>query len=123
MAFYSGKSGSVSVAGTPQPLTDWSLEVASEPVDTTNFTSSGYAESEAGITSANITCSGPYDGSAGGASFSVGAAVAFILKYDSAGAGFTVTGRVTGCSISQNVRGVAQVNITAQSTGSFTVTL
>jgi hypothetical protein len=94
------------------------MEVASEPIDVTNFSSSGYAESEAGILSANITCSGPYDGSSGA---TVGNAVTFILKYDTAGAGFTVSGRVTNVSVTQNVRGVAQVNITAQSTGSFTV--
>ena len=119
MAFYAGKSGSVSIGASTQPLTDWSLEVASEPIDVTNFSSSGFAENEAGITSANITCSGPYDGSSGA---TIGATAAFVLKYEPVGAGFTVTGRVTNVTVSTNVRGVAQVNITAQSTGSFSVT-
>lgn len=119
MAFYAGKSGSASVGGSTQPLTDWSMEVNSEPVDVTNFSSSGYAESEAGITSANITCSGPYDGTSGA---TVGGAIAFVLKYEPVGAGFTVTGRVTNVTVSTNVRGVAMVNITTQSTGTFSVT-
>lgn len=118
MAFYAGKNGSVSIGGTTQPLTSWSMEVQSEPIDVTNFNSSGFAESEAGITSANITCSGPYDGSSGA---TVGATAAFVLKYEQVGAGFTVTARVTNVSISDEVRGVAQVSITAQSTGSFSV--
>lgn len=118
MAFYAGKLGSVSIGGSTQPLTDWQMEVQSEPIDVTNFSSSGYAESEAGILSANITCSGPYDGTSGA---TVGSTGAFVLKYDAVGAGFTVTARVTNVSVSQNVRGVAQVNITAQSSGSFTV--
>ena len=118
MAFYAGKNGSVSIGGTTQPLTSWSMEVQSEPIDVTNFSSSGFAESEAGITSANITCSGPYDGSSGA---TVGATAAFVLKYEQVGAGFTVTARVTNVSINDEVRGVAQVNITAQSTGSFSV--
>lgn len=118
MPFYSGKSGSVSVGGSTQPLTDWSLETSNEPIDVTNFSSSGFAESEAGITSANITCSGPYDGTSGA---TLGASGSFVLKYDTAGAGFTVTARVTNITVSVNVRGVAQVNITAQSTGSFSV--
>lgn len=127
---YSGKTGSVSIGGSVQPLTDWSLEITSEPVDITNFTSQGYEENVSGVTRANITCSGPYDGltsaSIGDAN---GLTTAFILATGTtqgvsptAGPSFTINARVTNVSISQNVRGVAMVNITAQSNGVLSIT-
>ena len=118
MPFYSGKSGSVSIAATVYPLSEWSMEVASEALDTTNFGSTGYQTNEAGITSATITASGPYSGSSPAV---IGASAAFILKYDSVASGFTVTARITNISVSTSARGVGQINITATSNGSFSV--
>jgi hypothetical protein len=127
---YSGKTGSVSIGGSAQPLTDWSLEISSEPVDITNFTSQGYEENMSGITRANITCSGPYDGLISANIGDAGGLVtAFILSTGTTlgaspttGPSFTINGRVTSVSISQNVRGVAMVNITAQSNGVLSIT-
>ena len=122
MAFYTGKTGSVTIGANAQPLTDWSLDGKVEPIEVTNFTSGGYQESVAGIASIDITASGPYDGGAGA---QPGDSASFVLAAGS-GAGapsFTVTARVTSVKIDTNVKGVAMVSITAQSTGSFSVTL
>jgi hypothetical protein len=127
---YSGKTGSVSIGGSAQPLTDWSLEISSEPVDTTNFTSGGYEENMSGITRANITCSGPYDGLISAYIGDAGGLVTpFILSTGTTlgaspvtGPSFTINARVTSVSITQNVRGVAMVNITAQSNGVLSIT-
>lgn len=118
MAFYAGKSASLTIGATAQPMTDWTLDTKEEAVDTTNFTSGGYQESVGGINSADITCTGPYDGTSG---VTMGTAASFVLATGGGGPSFTVTARVTSVNVSTNVRGVATVSITAQSTGSFTV--
>jgi len=122
MAFYTGKTGSASIGGSTQPLTDWSADIKNESIDVTNFGSSGYQENYSGISSADITCSGPYDGSIG---LQPGASGTFVLTASSdAGApAYTITGRVTSVKVDVNVRGVAMVTLTATSNGSFSVTV
>jgi len=118
MAFYAGKTGSVSVNGATQPLTDWSIDIKCENIDTTNFSDVGYQSNYPGVFSAEITASGPYDGSAGA---SVGASVAFILvaSSDAGAPSITVTARISSIKVDVNVKGVAQINYTASSNGSF----
>jgi len=120
MAFFAGKTGSISVNGATQPLTDWSIDIKSENIDTTNFTDGGYQTNYAGIGSAEITASGPYDGGAGAL---VGASVAFILtaSSDVGAPAYTVTARISSIKIDVNVKGVAQINYTASSNGSFSI--
>ena len=122
MAFYTGKTGSASIGGNTQPLTDWSADFKNESIDVTNFGSSGYQANEAGIFSADITCSGPYDGSIG---LKPGASGTFILtsSTDAGAPAYTITGRVTSVKVDVNVRGVAMVTLTATSNGSFSVTV
>lgn len=120
MAFYSGKSGSVNIAGTTQPLTDWSADMKVEVIETTNFGSGGVATNEAGIASIEISANGPYDGSAGA---SPGDSAIFILSTSSAvGApSFTVTARISSIKIDQSVKDVAKISYSATSNGTFTV--
>jgi hypothetical protein len=120
MAFYSGKSGSVNIAGTSQPLSDWSADMKMEVVETTNFGSGGVATNEAGIASIEISANGPYDGSAGA---SPGDSAIFILSTSSAvGApSFTVTARISSIKIDTSVKDVAKISYSATSNGSFTV--
>jgi hypothetical protein len=118
MAFYSGKLGSISVGGTTQPLTDWSMDTKVDLIDVTNFGSSGVTANEAGIASAEISASGPYDGSAGAAA---GDNVVFILAVSSVvGApSFTVTARISSIKIDQSVKDVAKVSYSATSNGTL----
>jgi hypothetical protein len=118
MPFYAGKTASLTVGASAQPMTDWTLDVKEEAIDTTNFTSGGYQESDGGIRGADITCTGPYDGTSG---VTMGTTASFVMATGGGGPSFTVTARVTSVNVSTNVRGVATVSITAQSTGSFTV--
>ena len=121
MAFYAGKLASLTIGAAAQPMTDWTLDVKEEAIDTTNFTSGGFQESVGGIDAADITCTGPYDGTSG---VTMGTVVSFVLATGGAvpGPSFTVPARVTSVNVSTSVRGVATVSITAQSTGTFTVT-
>ena len=118
MAFYAGKTGSVSVNGATQPLTDWSIDIKSENIDTTNFSDVGYQSNYQGVFSAEITASGPYDGTAGS---TVGASVPFILvaSNDVGAPSITVTARISSIKVDVNVKGVAQISYTASSNGSF----
>lgn len=118
MPFFPGKSGNVSVNGTLQPLTDWSVDGKTDPIDVTNFLSLGAQENEAGISSLDISASGPYDG---GASAQPGALVQFVLSCGPAGPNFTVTARVQSIKIDQNVKDVAKISYSAASTGPFSV--
>lgn len=125
MAFFSGKLGSVSIGGTEQPLTDWSLDYKCEATETTNFMDDGYASHVYGIRSADISASGPYDGTAG-VQPGIGTDVVFVLKVDSVTVGapsFTINAVVTSVKIDQSVKDVAKVSYTATSTGSFTITV
>jgi hypothetical protein len=119
MAFFAGKSATMTVGASAQPMTDWTLDIKEEAIDVTNFTSSGYQESVGGINAADITCTGPYDGTSG---VTMGTAASFILATGGGGTSFTVPARVTSVNVATSVRGVATISITAQSTGTFTVT-
>jgi len=118
MAFYAGKLATCTIGASAQPMTDWTLDVKEEAIDVTNFTSGGYQESVGGINAADITCTGPYDGTSG---VTMGTPASFVLTTGGGGPSFTVTARVTSVNTSTNVRGVATVSITAQSTGTFSV--
>jgi hypothetical protein len=120
MAFYAGKSGSVSVGGTAQKLTDWSLDYKCDPIETTNFEDGGYASHVYGIRSADISASGPYAGAAGGQP-GTGDHVVFILN--TGGPSFTINAVLTSVKIDQSIKDVAKISYTATSTGEFTITV
>lgn len=120
MPFYAGKSGSISVGGTTQPLSDWSADMKMEVVETTNFGSGGVATNEGGIASVEISANGPYDGSAGAAP---GDSAIFILSTSTTvGApSFTVTARISSIKIDTSVKDIAKISYSATSNGTFTV--
>lgn len=116
MPFYAGKLGSISIDGTAQPLTDWSIDLKSEAIESTNFTSGGYQENEAGIASADISANGPLGGITG----EPGDAAVFVLSTGGGGGSFTVTARITSIKVDTSVKGIAQISYTATSTGAIT---
>ena len=126
MAFYPGRSASLSVAGTSKPCDSVEFTIVGEPADTTNFTSTGWQENELGIKSVKVNASGPYNSIGSGAAQSdfVGASASIIFDIDAAGAvgALTVTGRVTEFKITTDVRGVARANYVIDSTGAPTLT-
>lgn len=119
MAIASGKTGSITIS-TARPYDNFSIDFQNEVIDTTNFTSSGYAESVAGVFQARISFSGPYDGSE---SISQGAALATVFVTGSA-VSLTITTRVESVKIETAVRNKADtISVTGISTGSYSVTL
>lgn len=125
MAFYVGRSASMSIAGTAKPIDTVEFSINGEMVDVTNFTSSGWQELESGIKKATITASGPYNSIGSGIAQSdfVGASATMAFDIDSAGAiaALSITGRVSDFKISTDVRGAARANYTIESTGAPTL--
>jgi hypothetical protein len=121
MAFFAGKSGTITIGGTARPLTDWSIDVKTDSLDVTNFTSGGWQELLGGIYSIDISASGPYNGTSG---VTQGTAVALVLDVDGAGAGPSFSGNalVTSVKIDQSVKDVAKISYSASSSGSWTAT-
>lgn len=118
MAFLSGKNGAISVAGVSKPLTSWSIDVKTENIDVTNFSSSGWQELLSGILSVDISAEGPYNGSSG---VTQGTAATFILATGTTGAfsgpSFEVNAVITSVKVNTSVKDVAKISYTASSTG------
>jgi hypothetical protein len=117
IAFYAGKSATISIAASTKKLRNWTFKMHGDAVDTTNFNSTnGKRENVAGLANGVVTAEGPYD--QGSLALTVGNTYEFILNAGSSS--FTVTARITDLTPSVAVDGVAVVNIEAVSTGDFT---
>jgi len=123
MAFYAGKGGSISIRTsvgpdvyTSKPLSDWSIDIKTDALDVTNFTSGGWQEILAGIFSADISASGPYDGSS---LITQGTAARMKLTV-ATGMDLLVDVRVNSVKIDHSVKDVAKISYSATSTGVHT---
>lgn len=120
-SYYAGKGASVSIGATSAwTAKEWQLEIDTDAVDTTNMTSQGFRENISGLTKAQITVRGPYF--AGGSPITSGTVYTFGLNVGG-GIGFSVPGRVTKLRPSTDVEGVAQLEVSAESTGVFTASV
>ena len=121
MPFFAGKNGSISVGGTTQPLTEWSLDVKTESLDITTFASAGVQEVMGGIFSGEISASGPYDGASG---VTQGVVADFVLNVGTTatvvGPSFTLKALVTSVKVDTSVKDVVKISYSATSHGSIT---
>lgn len=126
--FFAGKYGTVKIGiapGTAMPLTDWSIDLKTESLDVTNFTSLGWQEVLGGVYSLDISASGPYNGAS---LITQGALVTFRFDVDDTapaphvpeGPYFTGQAIVTSIKIDQSVKDVAKISYTATSHGKWT---
>ena len=120
MAFYAGKAASVTIAASARPMDTWSIDLKCEPVDSTNFTSGGYTENVAGLFSADVSFGGPYDDAEG---VQKGDSVSVIFGIGGGGQSFTIVTRITSAKVSTDVKGLARIDYTGVSNGSFSITL
>lgn len=119
MAYFVGKYAAFVLDGTPYCLTDYNLEINSEPVDLTTFCSIGQAGTVVGavagvntvvggIIGGNFTASGPYTGVAP----VVGDIVSIVFYLASpTGPSFTQTFLITSVRIATNVRDKATIEL------------
>lgn len=123
MSFYAGKNASIGDGTHNLTASDWTLELHTDIIDTTNFTSQAYQENIAGVFRATISASGPYNGGIGANTVVVlGATTSFSLAVGGAGPTFTTTCRVERIVIKTSVRGAAEFDFSAQSTGTWSIT-
>jgi hypothetical protein len=120
MAFLSGTTGSVKVGSTVYAFDKWRLSMKGGAPKVTNFAGSGYQQLVPGVKSATITLSGPYN--QGAMAVAVNTSYAWILGMDT-GVEITVTAQVTGIDVDDSVEDAPRVNVTAESTGSFTASI
>lgn len=55
----SGKTGTITFGGTTVCVTNWDISIPTETVDSTHTCTSGLQDNVAGITSSEISCTGP----------------------------------------------------------------
>jgi hypothetical protein len=121
MAFYAGKTGSVTVGAAVWKLSEWTLDFETDIVDVSNFASSGYRENVAGLTKATITGKGPFD--SGSMALTSGTQYSITLGLNSGGVTFVIPARVGKISLATNVEGKPEVSFTAESTGTITAAI
>lgn len=120
MGFLAGKSGGLLVGAAEWKVNEWTIDMGGELSDVTNFASGGYKENIDALTGANITFSGPFDSTA--MTIAKGTSYSLTLKL-SASVSISVTARVKNINVRTKVDDAVRVQITAESTGSFTAGL
>lgn len=120
MAQLAGKSGYVALGNTNYAFSMWTADFNTDAVDVTNFSSSGYHENIAGLTGAKITARGPFNSTA--MAVTSGTSYAFTLGA-SGSVTYAVTARVTAIKLTTDVTKAVEVEISAESTGTFTAAI
>lgn len=118
--FIVGKVGGVSVDGRSQYLDKWRLNFHCDLKPVNNFLSAGFQEILACFKSAALTCSGPFN--SGSVGLEVGESYTFNFQYTPS-INFTVVALVKDIALEDEAEGVARIEITADSTGVFGVTI
>lgn len=121
MATLAGKSGYIAIgANTNFAFAMWTGDISTDALDTTTFSSGGYKENIAGLTGMKISARGPYNNTAMGLTSGNSYAVTLGM---SASVTLTCTARLETISITTDVSKPVEVNISMQSTGSFTAAI
>lgn len=116
----SGKSGSVQIGASLYAFGAWELEMAGDLPDVTTFSSNGYRENVDGVAEANLTLRGPY--APGSMPLVKGTVYTFSLNVSNS-VSFSVPARVKSLRPSVDVKGAAQIQVVAESTGAFTAAI
>lgn len=118
--YLSGTSGAVMISSTAYSFAKWKVPMKSGLPKVTNFNSSPYQLLVAGILSATIYLEGPYN--QGNMPFTAGTSYAWILKWTPS-ISLTITAFIEELAVDDDVESSPRVNITAQSSGSFTASI
>lgn len=115
----SGITGFVKLGSTTYAFGKWSLAMKAGTPKVTNFTSA-YQAVVAGVVSATLTLSGPWD--YGNMPLVIGTSYVFHLGLDT-GVELSLTAIVSGITPENDVEDAARVTVTAESNGSFTAAI
>lgn len=127
-----GHEGSVTVAGNVSAMGNakaWSLDIAQETVDTTDFGSSGWKESQATLKSWSGSITAIFDASGADegdlqTALTGGSSITLDLQlgggtgsYDK----YSGSANITGQSITNDVNGIVEATYTFEGTGALTI--
>ena len=116
----SGTTGYVKLGTTTYAFGKWKVTFKAGAPKVTNFTGSGYQQLVAGVVSGTLTLTGPYDN--GNMPLVAGTTYVFHCGSDT-GVELTFSAIVTQIEVDDEVEDACRVNVTAESTGSFTAAI
>ena len=114
-----GINGAVRTSGSSYAFAKWKADMRANLPKVNNFTSS-YQQLVAGMKSATVTLTGPYD--QGNMPFTAGASYIFILDWNGS-ISLTITVLLESIGASQDVEDAGRVELVGQSNGSFTAAI
>ena len=112
-----GKIAYVQVGAALYAFSSWEAEITGDQPDVTTFSSQGFRENVDGVAEANLTLRGPY--APGSMPLTKGVVYNFTLGI-SPTVSYVVPARVKSIRPNVDVKGAAQVQVMAESTGVFT---
>ncbi len=116
-----GKTGFVTIGGVQMTFGKWSSNISSDLVKTHNFTGGGFKSWIGGLTGATFKLTmNAYD--AGNVGLTVGNSYAFVFGYTTL-ITLAVTAVVKELAPSVDVEGAQTLEVTVESTGTFTPTV
>ncbi len=118
--YLAGKTGFVTIGSTSYSFAKWKSALKTALVKVTNFTTAGYQLLVAAITSATLTVEGPYN--EGNMAFTAGVSYTWVLGFTTM-VSLTISAFIEQISVDNDVEGAPRVEITAQSSGSFTAAI
>lgn len=119
MAEVAGKSGSVTFTGLTAGVKSWSLDLAGDTLETTDYADSGHRTYIAGLDGWTASCELNWDTAN---TVSVGDSATLTLTIVNTTETYSGTALVTGISVSSSVEGLVTATINFQGTGTCTLT-
>ena len=118
--FVAGKLGSVSVGTLAWRAKEWSYPMKADLVDVTNFSSGGFREKLAALIGASVRIKGNHDTAA--MAMTCGSTYTITLGVGG-GVSFSASFIIDGLTPSTNVEGAAEIEVSGQTTGTFTAAI
>jgi predicted secreted protein len=119
MAEVAGKGGSVTFTGLTAGVKSWSLDLAGDTLETTDYDDSGHRTYIAGLDGWTANCELNWDTAN---TVSIGDSATLTLTIVSSTEAYSGTALVNGISVSSSVEGVVTATISFQGTGVCTLT-
>lgn len=118
--FLSGTTGFVKLGVTTYKFGKWKLAIKGGTPKVTNFAGAGYQQLVPGVISGTLSLSGAYD--QGNMPLTINTSYVFYCGFDT-GIQLSVTAQVSSIDMDNDVEDTPRVNVTAESTGSFTASI
>ena len=119
---FTGKNGSIVVAGNTHHVTSWEAEVTAEAVDVTDSSSGSYREFIQGLVTGTLTADFVYNAATPPHGFGILRGVTAVFTGTMGDAGDTISGSVLFTSVRYRtpIEGRVEFSINGQFTGSIT---